>query len=279
MRYKSIVTFIKDMAQDAHALETAAAIAEAEEGHLTAVCLGIDRIQPGAYYAGANAMALQQSLSEAQTEAQAAEKAARSALEGRPFHWEVAPITAQFGALGTVVSSRAQLADLVVQSKPYGPSRRTEDVAIVESALFGTRGPVLVLPESQAGALAADRIVVAWNESAEALAAIRAAMPVLVEADTVDIAIIDPPAHGEDRSDPGGLLAEALARHGVRADISVLAQTLPRVSDVLCRHVTDKSADLLVMGAYGHSRFREAILGGATRNMLEVAEVQVLMAH
>ena len=61
--------------------------------------------------------------------------------------------------------------------------------------------------------------------------------------------------------------------------MSVLARTLPRVSDVLLRHVRDANADLLVMGAYGHSRFREAILGGATRNMLEQTTVPVLMAH
>jgi nucleotide-binding universal stress UspA family protein len=54
---------------------------------------------------------------------------------------------------------------------------------------------------------------------------------------------------------------------------------MPRVSDMIQRHVTDCDADLLVMGAYGHSRFREAILGGATRNLLEQATVPVLMAH
>jgi nucleotide-binding universal stress UspA family protein len=70
-----------------------------------------------------------------------------------------------------------------------------------------------------------------------------------------------------------------LARHGVRADISILAKTMPRVSDVLARHVRETEGDLIVMGGYGHSRFREAILGGATRDMLEIAEVPVLMAH
>ena len=70
-----------------------------------------------------------------------------------------------------------------------------------------------------------------------------------------------------------------LVRHGVHAEVSVLARSLPRISDVLARHIWDQNADMLVMGAYGHSRFREAILGGATRNMLEKAEVPVLMAH
>jgi nucleotide-binding universal stress UspA family protein len=68
-------------------------------------------------------------------------------------------------------------------------------------------------------------------------------------------------------------------RHGVRAEVSVLARTLPRVSEVLARQVRDLDAGMLVMGAYGHSRFREAILGGATRDMLEAAEVPVFLAH
>lgn len=279
MSYKTIFTFVKDMETDAHALETAAALTEAENGHLTVICLGIDRIQPGAYYAGANAIALQQSLDDAASEARTAEKAAGTALAGRPFSWEVVPLTAQIGSLGHAVTSRAQFADLIVQPQPYGPARRPEDVAIVEAALFGTSAPVLVLPDGFSGPLSPERIVVAWNESAEALLAIRAAMPLLQAADTVDIAIIDPPAHGEDRSDPGGPLAEALARHDVRAGISVLAKTMPRISDVLCRHAGDVDAQMVVMGAYGHSRFREAILGGATRNMLEQAQVPVLMAH
>jgi len=75
------------------------------------------------------------------------------------------------------------------------------------------------------------------------------------------------------------MLSQYLARHGVHAEVSVLAKTLPRTSEVLSRHARDENADLIVMGAYGHSRFREAILGGATRNMLEMADIPVFMAH
>ena len=91
--------------------------------------------------------------------------------------------------------------------------------------------------------------------------------------------VIDPPAHGPERSDPGGLLCQLLVRHGVKAEVSVLARALPRVSDVLARQARDVDADMIVMGAYGHSRFREAILGGATRDMLEKSEVPVFLAH
>jgi nucleotide-binding universal stress UspA family protein len=104
-------------------------------------------------------------------------------------------------------------------------------------------------------------------------------MPFLRRAEMVQIVVVDPPTHGPERSDPGGLLCQLMVRHGVNAEVAVLAKTMPRVSEVLARQVRDIDAELLVMGAYGHSRFREAILGGATRDMLERAEVPVLLAH
>ena len=279
MAYKSVTTFVRDHERDMHAVQCAAAVAEQNSAHLTAVCLGIDRTNPGAYYGGANAVALQETLALAQQEAAENEKAVSSVLGLWSISWEALAITAQIGALAPVVGDRAQLSDLIVLPKPYGPGRDVEDVVIVESALFRTRVPALILPAGYDVAPAAKRVVIAWNESHEALAAIRAALPLLKQADVVDVAIIDPPRHGADRSDPGGSLAEMLSRHGVRGDVTILARTMPRISDILQRHCQDKEADMLVMGAYGHSRFREAILGGATRNMLEMAEIPVLMAH
>lgn len=278
MDYKTIVTFVRDFETEKGTLETAAAMAEAREGHLVVVCLGIDRTQPGAYYAGASAIALQQTLAEAQAEATAIEAKVRDLFKSRP-RCEIIAVTAQIGAVGSLVADFTRYADLAVLLRPYGENRGVEDVAIIEGALFGYRTPVLVLPPTAGTAIQPTSAVIAWNESLEALTSVRAAMPFLEKARKVNIAIIDPPTHSSDRSDPGGNIAEMLARHGIRSDISVLAKTMPRVSDVLVRHVRETGADFIVMGGYGHSRFREAILGGATRNMLELAEVPILMAH
>lgn len=279
MPYKSIVTFVNSHAADMPTVLAAAGLAERYDGHLTAVCLGIDHTNAGAYYGGASALALQQSLEEARDEALANEKAVAASLGVWTISKEVVSLTAQIGAIAPLVGERAQLSDLVVLPKPYGPGRGVEDVVITESALFRTRVPILVMPAGVDAMPEPKRVVIAWNESLEALAAIRAALPILQAAEDVDVAIIDPPVHAADRSDPGGALSEMLSRHGIRGNVSVLAKTMPRISDVLCRHCEDRAADLVVMGAYGHSRFREAILGGATRNMLEVATVPVLMAH
>ena len=282
MAYKTLLTVATSAERCDLAITGAAALATAHDAHLDILALGVDRTQVGYSYVGSGAVILQAALDRAEQEAKEIEAAARAAIgEQQPtLRWTVEAAMTQLGTLTDLVAQRARFADLVVLPRPYGANQGPEAEAVVEAALFEGQAPVLILPETGAGHAAAPRrIAIAWNQSAEAMVAVRKALPLLKQADMVNIAVIDPPQHGAERSDPGGMLCQMLVRHGVKAEVSVLARTLPRISEVLARHVRDMNADLLVMGAYGHSRFREAILGGATRNMLEQAEVPVLMAH
>ena len=282
MAYKSILTVVTRAADAPLAIGCAARLARAQDAHLDVLVLGVDRTQVGYSYIGSGAVMMQVSLDRAEAEARETETAVNAALatQAPGLRASVEAAVTQLGALGDIVAQRARFADLVVLPRPYGDGKGADAEAVVESAMFEGKAPVLVLPEKGLGAGAdPKRIVIAWNQSAEAMTATRLALPLLKSAERVDITVIDPPAHGPERSDPGGLLCQMLVRHGVHAEVSVLARSLPRVSDVLARHIWDQNADLLVMGAYGHSRFREAILGGATRNMLEKAEIPVLMAH
>jgi nucleotide-binding universal stress UspA family protein len=279
MPFKTITTIMCDAKADMHTLNAAIALARREEAHLDVICLGLDRTQLGFYYAGTNAMILQDNLQIAQKESEDLEAIVNAHLAAEDIQWATLPITAQMVGLTVQLSNILRYSDLVILPRPYGPNRDREHEEILEAALFSCRVPVLVMPDNAVLPDRIQRVVVAWNDSSEALGAIRAALPVLSAADNVNIAIIDPPTHGPDRSDPGGALCQMLARHGVQPEVSVLAKTMPRVTDVLSRHVSDQAADMLVMGAYGHSRFRESILGGATRDMLEMAEVPVFMSH
>jgi nucleotide-binding universal stress UspA family protein len=278
MAYKSILTVVTGGTVEGAALDGAAAMAEAQDGHLEVLAMGLDASAPGYYYAGANAMIEQQAIERAREEASETEAAVRKALEGAPVRWSVTTGVAQIGTIQHLVGGRARFSDLVVLPKPYGEGKTAADEAIVEAALFTGHVPVLVLPEG-ATVRRPGKVVVAWNSSAEAIGAVRAAMPLLVAADMVNIVVVDPPRHSADRSDPGGELSQMIARHGAKPEVSVIAQTMPRTADVIGRHCEDMQADLLVMGAYGHSRFREALLGGATRDMLERAEIPVMMHH
>ena len=279
MNYRTITTIVTDTNYSKGALEAAKVIATQHDAHLEVLCLGVDRSQQGFYYAGASAMVVQDNLAQAREEAMELETFARQSLAAHALPWSSAALTAQIVALNGVVAHRTRFADLTVLPRPYGEGRGHDAEAIVEAALFDGNVPVLVMPDGASYPQSVGNVVVAWNESPEALRAVRQALPFLKQADTVSIAVIDPPQHGPERSDPGGALSQLLARHGVRAEVSVLAKTMPRISDILNRHARDRDADMIVMGAYGHSRFRESILGGATRHMLEVAEVPIVLAH
>lgn len=282
MACKTLLSIVTDQGPEGPGLavlDTAVALARREDAHLDVLVLGIDQTQYGYFSAGAGIAMVQETLTQAIAGAQALEAKVRQRLGAEEIRWSVDRAVAQLGGVAPLVAHRARFSDLVVQTRPYGAGRSAADEAVVEAAMFDGQAPVLVMPDGMIDPPAFDRVVVAWNQSPEAMAAIRRALPILKRATMVDITIVDPPAHGPERSDPGGMLSQWLSRHDVRAEVSVLARTLPRVSDVLARHIRDRDADLLVMGAYGHSRFREAILGGATRDMLETTEVPVLLAR
>jgi len=282
MDYKTILTVLSNPADTALAISAAARLARAQDAHLDVLVLGVDRTQMGYSYIGTGAVLMQVGIDRAEADAKALESAARAALaaEGPDLRFGLETVVTQLGALTDLVASRARFADLVVQPRPYGPNATADAEAVVEAALFDGKAPVLVLPATGLGPnTPPKRIVLAWNQGIEAMTAARRALPFLKAADSVNITVIDPPSSGEERSDPGGMLCQLLTRHGVHAEVSVLARTLPQTCDVLMRHAIDQNADMLVMGAYGHSRLREAILGGTTRYMLERTEVPLLMAH
>ncbi|WP_282120263.1 universal stress protein [Ruegeria atlantica] len=279
MAYKSLLTVVTDSGQSQSALAQMVALANAQDAHAEALCLGVDRSQAGYYYAGANALVLQETLSRANADADELLTQTQDYMGKSGIRWSAESGVAQIADIGRHVAHRARFSDLVVLPKPYGKDRSAEAEPIVEAAMFEGHAPILVTPDNAAPFERPGTVLIGWNESVEAMRAIRCALPFLTQADLVRIVVIDPPRHGPDRSDPGGLLSQMLARHGVKCEIDVLSKTMTRVSDILNRHAEDSEADMIVMGAYGHSRFREAILGGATRNMLEQASVPVFLAH
>jgi nucleotide-binding universal stress UspA family protein len=279
MTYNSLFSVLTDESLVEETLTHAISMAARHDAHLDVLCLGVDRSQSGYYYSGASAIVLQETIARAQEEAAAIEAKARSLLKNASLRWGIEAGVSQLADLGRHVAARARFSDLVILPQPYGKGRGSELEPATESALFEARTPVIIAPAAVAPVPNPGRIMIGWNESSEALGAVRAALPLLKGADVVHVVVIDPPTHGPNRSDPGGLLSQYLSRHGVKVEIDVLSKTLPRVSDVLLRHVRDMDADMVVMGAYGHSRFREAIFGGATRYMLEQASVPVFMAH
>ncbi len=278
MPYKSIMTVWDGRNREKFVLGLACRMTSGENGHLSVLCLGFDRTSPGLYYAGASPFAMNESLEMARNNATAYRAEVEAFMKTRDVNWSCQTIIAQIGGIAHMIGHAARFNDLVVLPQPYGGTQSEEAVATLEAALFDGHTPVLVCP-GKTTAVPGERIVIAWNESAEAMAAIKAALPFIKKAQAVDIAIVEPGRRDEAVSEPGHQLSQMLARHGARVNVSVLAQTSSHVSTTLLQHARDIDADLIVMGAYGHSRFRQSIIGGATRDMLKDIQIPVLMAH
>lgn len=278
MGYKSLLTVLRGPEAAADTLAGAVRVAQEHDAHLEVLCVGIDRTQVGYYYDGASTLFLQTALEQAARDSQAILAAARATLKNVEVRWSAEAVVTQIGSLNTLIGLRSRFVDLVVLAAPARDGRDVEAESVLEAALFEGQAPVFVIPGSLTSAPLARRILLAWNQSNEALAAARKALPLLTAADLVNITVIDPPQQGPERSDPGGALSQLLARHGAKIEVSVLARG-HSVAEVITRHALDMDADTIVMGAYGHSRLRQAILGGATYDMLHSTKLPMLMAH
>ncbi|MFN3261698.1 MAG: universal stress protein [Pikeienuella sp.] len=277
MAFKSIVTVWDGKEESRTALRAATRLAGDASGHLDILCLGLDRTPVG-YYSDAAMEVLDSFHKAAVTEAETRAAEAKRLMQAEVISSAVRTAAVRYAEIGRAVGDAAWHQDLVVLPKPYGPDGDETPEIVTEAALFESVTPVLVVP-SEAVEPAPRRILVAWNGSAQAMRAVRAALPLLAAAEEVVIAVVDPGRHEANEADPGRALAVMLARHGAHAAISVIAETGPSVAHMLNRAAREAGMEMIVMGAYGHSRFRERLLGGATRDMLKTAEVPVLMAR
>ena len=170
----------------------------------------------------------------------------------------------------------ARLSDVCVLSAP--PLGATLQHDLVIDLLFGAGVPLIVAPEKWAKSELPRRIVIAWDGGRVAARAVHDALPFLVAAETVEVVSVNGEKPIEEEAS-GADLAEHLRRHGVVVSTQTPPLEVDGVAATLRVFVRHRGADLLVMGAYGHSRLREFVLGGATRDALAQVEVPTLMSH
>jgi nucleotide-binding universal stress UspA family protein len=171
----------------------------------------------------------------------------------------------------------AKLRDITIVPVPEG---KQFDQWYAESIIFGSGRPTLILPHTRkrTGAFALDTVAVAWDFSRPAARAVADALPILEKAKRVSVVTVTN-EKVIDTKRSGAELAKHLARHGVNVVLDTVDAAGRGIGDVLESYVTSRNADVLVMGAYGHSRIREFILGGATRRMLSRAPLPILFSH
>lgn len=175
----------------------------------------------------------------------------------------------------TIVDA-STLSDLIVLSPALRQPGPSEPLPIAGDVAVHARTPVLTVPTSATRFDPAGRVMIAWNGSAEAANAVKAAVPLLKQASAVEIVTID---EGDADTLPPTDACEYLARFGMKPHLRDVSLEGRSVADALLAERERLGAGLVVMGAYGHSRVRELVLGGATRAMLSRCPVPILLTH
>jgi nucleotide-binding universal stress UspA family protein len=216
----------------------------------------------------------ERALEQAEQTRQAFENATR--LRGLSSEWRAVPEGREADP-----AVHARYADLAILGQ-RDPDN--EEMAMFrpspERVTLATGRPILVVPYAGQFEAVGRRVMIAWNAGREAARAVADAMPLLTGADSVGVLVVDaqpgPDGHGEV---PGADIALHLARHEVKAQIERTQSAGVPIGELILSRAADLGADLLVMGAYGHSRARELLLGGATRSILASMTIPVLMSH
>lgn len=275
--YRDIAVHLDGTPEDEVRLAHAEALAGQQAGRITAIFTNV--LPDPALFAGDFGItAIGQLVDAVAEEGDAVEKRLRQRLTRLGSPHELRRLDAFPGILEEAVASEARWNDLFVATCP-----RDDDTArwrpMIESVMFdGGRG-LYILPPKALPRPAIRTVLIAWVDARQSARAVAEAMPLIAQATQVQIVTVTEEAHG--RMGGAETLADItahLARHGVTATASVLNTRVP-VPEALLGEAERISADLIVAGAYGHSRFREWILGGVTEELLASSPVPLLFAH
>jgi nucleotide-binding universal stress UspA family protein len=272
---KTILLHVVGGPRDDANLAYAVALARHHAAHLKAVYVEPPADMPPAITGrGASAVYLATLREELHRRAGECEQRFRAAMAREDLSWEW---QADVGDPGTVLVAHAHFADLAVVAKTE-PATLEDEVAesVVEELLLSASCPTVVLPSEGALRAPPRRVLLAWHPSRAAARAVRDAIPLLRQAEMVTVLTVVPPG---EKGPAGEDIALFLARHRVTVETRTNRAANGAEGEVILGLAADLDADLLVMGAYGHSRLREIFIGGCTRHVLRHMTLPAFFAH
>ena len=177
------------------------------------------------------------------------------------------------------LTEEAGYADLLILGQPDSDDLSNHYRDLPDRTLLTSGRPCLIVPYIGAKGNIGRNPLVAWNGTRESNRALHDALPLLERAETVTIMISHTSGNPEKDELPNIKIAQHLARHNVKVMTKTLTEEKNQTSNAFLSYIADNDHDLLVMGAYGHSRLREIVLGGMTRDIMQSMTVPVLMSH
>ena len=276
MSYKDILVHVDNSKACATRLKIAIDLAEKHGAHLTGIFV-IPEIQLPLYDTGPYPAELFEIEEEYAKKATAeGEETFKKAVDKTDASTEW---RAERGDPASVVEKHARYSDMVIVGQA-DPEDETGLGEIADQLVLSLGRPLLVIPYISKGDAFGKKVMIAWDGGPYATRAAHEAMPFLEAASEVEVVAVNPEdaaaGHGEI---PGADFSLHLARHGVKATAESYSAHDIGVGDLILSRISDEGVDMLVMGAYGHSRARELVLGGVTRHVLQHMTVPALMSH
>jgi nucleotide-binding universal stress UspA family protein len=279
MPYKTMLVHVDDSNNCAARINVAVDLAQRSDAHLIGL-FAISEIPVPGYVATEIGV---KTLADIEEKARRAQADAASALfdelttgAGLPgTEWRESKLDAV-----AAVKLHARYADLVIVGQPAPDDQSSVNKDFIEQVALAAGRPVVMVPYAGKFKSVAKNVLVAWNGGREATRALTDAIPLLREAEQVRVIVFNPKKNGNGNGRLQGTdIGLYLARHGVNVEVSVQSSEDIDVGNQILSRVADLGIDLVVMGAYGHSRLREMILGGVTRTVIESMTAPVLMSH
>jgi nucleotide-binding universal stress UspA family protein len=276
MTIRDIFTIIDSYNDNMVAANAALQLATVNQAHVTGVALAMEPLTPGFLASPIPAEYLVEAIATAENNAKdaAARFSAKAAELG--VEAEARATTIYSGGTPTIVR-QAQLSDLIVVGQDDPEQPEPMRAALIEAMLFDSGVPTLIIPTGWTKPISFERVMVAWDGSSTSARAVHAALPVFHFSALIDIAIVAGSKKWE--GEPGADVAAYLARHKHSVTVSTVTRDNTDVCTRLLAHAAKIDADLVIMGGYGHNRFREFVVGGVTREMLSRMTVPTLMMH
>jgi nucleotide-binding universal stress UspA family protein len=280
MSWKDVLAIVAEAEADEPAIALAGALAEQFDAHLAAAFLTALPDEPLAYEPTVVAGVWAELLGRARSEAEAERKKVEARLKQFGRLCELRTAEALSRDLGRVAAVHARYADVAVLTRPQQGAGGDLREEIIEGVLFHSGRPALIAPPDWKGGTIGKRVVVAWDASREATRALSEADDLLDFSEAVTVVTVDAKpkmfGHGDQ---PGANIAGHLSRRGKAATVRNVDSAGRAPALAILEEANALNADLVVMGAYAHSRLRELVFGGATRDLLHATNVPVLMAH
>ena len=280
MSFKTILVALNDVSRAETLIPAAVQLADKDEAHL----IGLYVIPAPRVYAAMSAHTAPVVLDEAKKFFEEREEKMRAAFEdaskrdGINYEWR--KVEADTSNITDMVILHGMQADVIVASQFNDTAADGVEEDFCERIVMESGRPVLLVPCRGTFNTIGTNVIVGWNATREASRAIFDAMPILERSKSTRLIWVDPEADGAKSGNlPGAEMAVTLARHGIKATAEAMPTNGLGSGIALLNRAADLGADLIVMGAYGHSRLREFVFGGATRTLLSDMTVPVLMSH